>query len=100
MIHRLFNARRGPLLGPILQHPDDIDALRTLFLQSGLADCLRLISPTLLSFNDQGEFEQVCVCLFTMRRLSNILVPLWYLSISGQMTLRRVVRSIFSPLIL
>jgi len=41
----LFMLRRGPLLGPILQHSDDIDYCRCLFLQAALPVCLRLMDP-------------------------------------------------------
>eukprot|EP01114_Cavostelium_apophysatum_P002146 TRINITY_DN11871_c0_g1_i2.p1 TRINITY_DN11871_c0_g1~~TRINITY_DN11871_c0_g1_i2.p1 ORF type:complete len:924 (-),score=187.79 TRINITY_DN11871_c0_g1_i2:24-2708(-) len=44
---KIFLLRRGPMLGPILQHPDDIDFLRSLFLNGNLDDCKRLIEPPL-----------------------------------------------------
>ena len=40
-----FMLRRGPLLGPILQHPDDIVALRQTFLSCSFAAAMGLISP-------------------------------------------------------
>lgn len=43
----LFLARRGPLLSAVLQHEDDIDALRVLFLQAAYAPALRLLQPEL-----------------------------------------------------
>ncbi len=55
----LFHLRRGPLLGPILQHADDMDTIRHTFLHSNRVDAMRLLYPTLLSFNSNGEFEQV-----------------------------------------
>ena len=58
-LHRLFHLRRGPLLGPIMQHPDDINAIRMMFLQSNLVDSMRIIKPVLLSFDYNGEFEQL-----------------------------------------
>lgn len=39
--------RRGPLLGPVLQHPDDVDVVRCLFLYASLSDSLRMITPSL-----------------------------------------------------
>eukprot|EP01125_Pyxidicula_operculata_P007105 TRINITY_DN2419_c0_g2_i3.p1 TRINITY_DN2419_c0_g2~~TRINITY_DN2419_c0_g2_i3.p1 ORF type:complete len:663 (-),score=157.65 TRINITY_DN2419_c0_g2_i3:134-2122(-) len=45
---KLFLLRRGPLLGPILQHPDDIDYIRCIFLYSTYQDAIRLIDPPLL----------------------------------------------------
>jgi len=44
---RLFHLRRGPLLGPILQHPDDIESLRWLFISSSYFDSLRIMLPVL-----------------------------------------------------
>jgi hypothetical protein len=55
----LFHVRRGPLLGPILQHPDDIDVGRFIFLHANRTDALRACIPTLLSFNTKGELEEV-----------------------------------------
>ena len=42
-----FMLRRGPLLGPILQHPDDIVALRQSFLSCSFAAAMGIISPQL-----------------------------------------------------
>lgn len=42
-----FMLRRGPLLGPILQHPDDIVALRQSFLSCSFAAAMGVISPQL-----------------------------------------------------
>lgn len=55
----VYHARRGPLLGPILQHADDMDAVRSLFLGSGLEDSLRMAAPRLLSFDRAGQFEEL-----------------------------------------
>eukprot|EP01130_Rhizamoeba_saxonica_P003457 TRINITY_DN1463_c0_g1_i2.p1 TRINITY_DN1463_c0_g1~~TRINITY_DN1463_c0_g1_i2.p1 ORF type:complete len:696 (-),score=124.12 TRINITY_DN1463_c0_g1_i2:78-2165(-) len=44
----LFLLKMGPLLGPILQHPDDIEYTRLLFLNSCFEDSLRLLNPALL----------------------------------------------------
>jgi len=44
---KLFLLRRGPLLGPILQHPDDIDWIRSLFLNASFEDSKRIIEPPL-----------------------------------------------------
>ena len=54
---RLFMLRRGPLLGPILQHPDDIDSVRCLFLQSKFECCKQLIEPALLAVTPAGFVE-------------------------------------------
>ena len=43
----LFLLRRGPLLSAVLQHEDDIDALRVLFLQAAYGPALRLVQPEL-----------------------------------------------------
>jgi protein transport protein SEC23 len=55
----LFHVRRGPLLGPILQSEDDIDVARHLFLTANRADALRFCIPTLLSWNQKGELEEL-----------------------------------------
>lgn len=43
----LFLLRRGPLLSAVLQHEDDIDALRVLFLHASLPTAMRLLQPEL-----------------------------------------------------
>jgi len=48
--------RRGPLLAPILQHPDDIDFLRCLFLNANSEDGLRLLDPPLYSIMSPTEW--------------------------------------------
>lgn len=55
---RLYLLRRGPMISPILQHPDDIDFLRCLFLNSNYPDSLRLVDPPLLLASLNG-FEQL-----------------------------------------
>jgi hypothetical protein len=55
----LYALRRGPLLGPILQHQDDITTLRLLFLRSNVIDCARMMMPALLSFDAMGDFEEL-----------------------------------------
>lgn len=55
LIVRLFSLRRGPALGPILQHADDIDFVRSLFLHSDYSDALRLMCPVLLEAVMSGK---------------------------------------------
>ncbi|CAM9272926.1 unnamed protein product [Phaeothamnion confervicola] len=43
----MFHLLRGPLLGPLLQNPDDALALRHVFLLAGLDEGLRLMAPRL-----------------------------------------------------
>lgn len=43
----LYLLRRGPLLSAVLQHEDDIEALRVLFLHASLPTALRLLQPEL-----------------------------------------------------
>ena len=42
-----FMLRRGPLLGPILQHADDISALRQAFISANISDAMALMDPML-----------------------------------------------------
>jgi len=57
---KIFMLRRGPLLGPILQHSDDIDFVRCLFLNVGFEDCKRIIQPQLMmGFLNQEGFWNV-----------------------------------------
>ena len=42
-----------------LQRADEADALCGFFLTASRADAFRILSPTLLSFNNTGDFEQV-----------------------------------------
>jgi len=44
---KVFLLRRGPMLGLLLQHPDDIDFVRCLFLASDLDDAKLLMQPTI-----------------------------------------------------
>lgn len=46
---RLFHLRRGPLLGPLLQNLDDPLCMRHLFLRGALDECLRMMTPEMLS---------------------------------------------------
>jgi hypothetical protein len=54
----MFSLRRGPLLGPILQHPDDIDYSRCLFLQAPFEVCLRFLRPPFLRIG-LGDVQQL-----------------------------------------
>ncbi|KAL6065862.1 Sec23/Sec24 trunk domain containing protein [Balamuthia mandrillaris] len=54
----MYLLRRGPMLSPILQHPDDIDFLRCLFLNANFEDSLRLIDPPLL-LADTSVFQRI-----------------------------------------
>ena len=56
---KLFLLRQGPLLGPILQHRDDIDNLRCFFLNSGFDICKHIMEPTLLLVQPNGVFLKV-----------------------------------------
>ncbi|PRP79247.1 hypothetical protein PROFUN_13040 [Planoprotostelium fungivorum] len=55
---RLFMLQRGPLLGPILQHMDDIDYMRCLLIQANLQDSLRMIDPPLFMVDSSLRGEQ------------------------------------------
>ena len=47
---RLYHLRRGPLLGTLLQHPDDIALAQAMFLTSPLESSLRQMMPVLYEF--------------------------------------------------
>jgi hypothetical protein len=53
-------------LGPILQHLDDIDSIRCLFLQSRFEFCNQLIEPPLLAVTPAGfvQVSQAPCCMF------------------------------------
>ena len=55
----LYHVRRGPLLGPVVQHPDDVDVLRFGFLHAGRADALRAAMPALLGLDARGGLEEL-----------------------------------------
>ena len=62
LCRKIFLASRGPLLGPILQHEDDIDPLRCLFLFANYEDSCRIIEPRLLALNaNTADFIQVWI---------------------------------------
>lgn len=48
VLRRMFSLRRGPLLGPLFQHIDDIFYARKMFLEGNLEESFRLLEPTLL----------------------------------------------------
>ena len=48
MPRHIFHLLRGPCLGPVAQHPDDISCVRALFLESDLQVCRNIMSPGLL----------------------------------------------------
>eukprot|EP01090_Pellita_catalonica_P003204 TRINITY_DN12846_c0_g4_i1.p1 TRINITY_DN12846_c0_g4~~TRINITY_DN12846_c0_g4_i1.p1 ORF type:complete len:589 (+),score=80.93 TRINITY_DN12846_c0_g4_i1:128-1768(+) len=55
----LYLLRRGPMLAPILQHPDDIDIIRCAFLNSTYDDSLRCLSPPLYLVTEEGTMTQL-----------------------------------------
>eukprot|EP01094_Clydonella_sp_ATCC50884_P010615 TRINITY_DN2034_c0_g2_i1.p1 TRINITY_DN2034_c0_g2~~TRINITY_DN2034_c0_g2_i1.p1 ORF type:complete len:888 (+),score=157.62 TRINITY_DN2034_c0_g2_i1:125-2665(+) len=55
--YMMYLLRRGSLLGPILQHQDDIDPVRCLFLQRDLFTCHRLIRPILYLATESSFVE-------------------------------------------
>jgi len=57
---KIFMLRKGPMLGPILQHADDIDYVRCLFLNADFDVCNRLIEPALwMAIDREEKFYQV-----------------------------------------
>ena len=56
---QLFLLRRGPMLGPILQHADDIDCIRCLFLQAEYEACARILQPAFFNVHSDGSLVQV-----------------------------------------
>lgn len=60
---RLFSTRRGPLLGPILQHKDDIDQVRCLFLNANFDDSLRMVDPKMFEIQT-GEWIEVFLFIY------------------------------------
>ena len=55
----LYHLRRGPLLGTLLQHPDDIALAQALFLASPLDASLRQMKPVMSEFivSDAGDVD-------------------------------------------
>ena len=76
----LFNLRRGPLIGPVLQHTDDIEAMRDLFLRASVPDALRLMSPRILMMPRPSRNPTKCplmpVPLETLALQSNVILVL------------------------
>jgi len=56
---RLYHLRRGPLLGTLLQHPDDIALAQSLFLAAPLEPALRQMMPAMCEFivPDPGDLD-------------------------------------------
>mmetsp|Transcript_19608 Transcript_19608/g.75269 ORF Transcript_19608/g.75269 Transcript_19608/m.75269 type:complete len:749 (-) Transcript_19608:25-2271(-) len=59
VVLQLFLLRRGPMLGPILQHSDDIDCVRCLFLQAEFSSCSRILQPAFFNVLADGTLQQV-----------------------------------------
>lgn len=59
VVLQLFLLRRGPMLGPILQHSDDIDCIRCHFLQAEYATCARILQPAFYNVHADGTLVQV-----------------------------------------
>jgi hypothetical protein len=68
-----FMLRRGPLLSAVLQHEDDIDALRSLFLHAGHNAALRLLQPDLFVCSEE-EQEGGGGVLFTPAPLEDLML--------------------------
>jgi len=58
----VYHALRGPMLGTIVQHPDDTCVQRLVFLNAGREACSRMLVPSLLSFNSSGHTDQLALC--------------------------------------
>eukprot|EP00164_Ancoracysta_twista_P010977 GFYU01016744.1.p1 GENE.GFYU01016744.1~~GFYU01016744.1.p1 ORF type:complete len:355 (-),score=94.46 GFYU01016744.1:247-1245(-) len=56
---KMYLLRRGPVLGTLLQHVDDIDAMRTYWMTCNFEDSRRLVNPSLLSVQPDGSFEEL-----------------------------------------
>ena len=54
--HLIFHLQAGPLLGPILNDDDNSEAVRLLYLNSGVEDCRRLMCPALMATSLDGAF--------------------------------------------
>jgi len=57
----LYHLRRGPLLGTLLQHPDDILLAQSHFLASPLESSLRQMMPVLCELAWTGDAEPVAI---------------------------------------
>jgi hypothetical protein len=53
----LFHLLRGPCLGPILQHSDDIYCIQQLFLNSSFQTCLRITQPRLYCLKQEDMLK-------------------------------------------
>eukprot|EP01091_Cochliopodium_minus_P011115 TRINITY_DN3090_c0_g1_i1.p1 TRINITY_DN3090_c0_g1~~TRINITY_DN3090_c0_g1_i1.p1 ORF type:complete len:827 (-),score=184.11 TRINITY_DN3090_c0_g1_i1:19-2499(-) len=54
----IYLVKRGPMLGGILQHSDDIDFHCGVFLKSNFEDSMRMIDPALLKINERNVIEK------------------------------------------
>eukprot|EP00808_Paulinella_micropora_P028656 g56104.t1 len=60
LVFLIYLLRRGPLFGiSSLQHADEQHTLRDIFLRCGLGTSMRLLSPTLLSFEPTGGLTEL-----------------------------------------
>jgi len=85
----MFSLRRGPLLGPILQHPDDIDYSRCLFLQAPLDVCARFLRPPFLRIS-LGDVQQMPLEVLALQSHNVLLLDhhtdilIWYGNAVGE----------------
>lgn len=59
ILRRIFLLRRGPVLGPLLQHIDDIDWMRCLLLYSNISDSIKLIDPPLFMVDNKFNMDDM-----------------------------------------
>eukprot|EP00002_Diphylleia_rotans_P038348 TRINITY_DN8703_c0_g1_i1.p1 TRINITY_DN8703_c0_g1~~TRINITY_DN8703_c0_g1_i1.p1 ORF type:complete len:878 (+),score=163.33 TRINITY_DN8703_c0_g1_i1:30-2636(+) len=64
---RMYNFRRGALLGPILHNPDDLSNLRHFFLSRNLDDSVRIIDPILYIVSTDLTLDQVSATMLTLQ---------------------------------
>jgi hypothetical protein len=71
----LFSLRQSALLSDVLQHDDDIDALRCLYIDAPFDAALRMQSPELLMLDSaQPELFQMIACDITALRSDCVLL--------------------------
>eukprot|EP00808_Paulinella_micropora_P000105 g81702.t1 len=69
LVFLIYLLRRGPLFGiSSLQHADEQHTLRDIFLRCGLGTSMRLLSPTLLSFEPTGGLTELPLSTLALQK--------------------------------
>ncbi|KJE89842.1 hypothetical protein CAOG_08493 [Capsaspora owczarzaki ATCC 30864] len=71
---RMYHLRRSPMLATQMQPADDIEYLRSIFLQSDVVTCRKMIEPLMFEVSDCGTFTPLSLSTLSLWPDRTILV--------------------------